>query len=355
LTVVDIAPHDGFAQINLVSSASVSRGVAVSGDFVYVAEGTGGIRIVEAASPLPPPLIDRWRPAGAGSVIHVDAADSVVYGIASGVGLFIADLKNGVALEARGQTPVPFGEPAGLLVRGGFAFVPFGLNGVVVFDVSNPDVPAQHDYLSFLVGARGLDVVDDVVYFVTGGEQIGVYALGGQDPPTYARAVGAKTTAVAADSGYAFVTGEANELIVVNVENVAQPFVLGRIGIEGRGGDIVVRDRFAYVVTRRTHYGGRTGVGIYDIQWPFAPMLVRFIETFGRAERVVVSDNTIYVAKGRDGLEVIDISDPLDPEKIGAFGTDHAITDAAVTVGILFVAEGEAGVFATWAQQCPSR
>jgi hypothetical protein len=340
-------------QFNIVPTSSVSNGVAVSGNYVYVAEEVG-LRIVENNNPSPPPAIDRLMPTGLGSVLYVDAADSMVYGIARGISLFIADLQYGAVLGDRGQAPFPFGEPTGLVVKNGFAYVSTWSEGILVYDVRDPDSPVQYDYLPFASFIRGLDVLDGVIYFATGGERIGVYDLDGQFLPAYTSAVTAKTTAVAADTGYAFVTGKDSELIVVNVEDVDQPFVLGRIPIEGSGEDILIRGEYAFVVTATTDYGGKFGVSIYDIRWPFAPISVQFVETFGKAVRVAVSDNTIYVAQGVDGLEVIDISDPLNPEKIGAFGTDYEITDLAVDNGILFVSEGDAGVFAAWTQACTS-
>jgi hypothetical protein len=340
-------------QLNIVS-ATRANGVAVEGGYVYIAETSGGVRIVNAVNPLPPPVVDRIAPTGVGTVLHVEATDSLVYGIALGITLFIADLEDGAGLVERGQAPIPFGQPNALLVKDGFAYVSVGSEGIVVYDVRDPDAPGQNDYLPFADGVRGLDVHDGVVYFATGGERIGVHELGSQRPPAYASAVAAKTTAVAVEAGFAFVAGEGNELIVVNVEDVSLPFVLGRHPMEGSGEDILIQDGYAFVVTASGSYGGRPGVKIYDLQWPSFPMAVQFVETFGEAARVAVSDNTIYVAQRTDGLEVIDISDPNNPVKIGAFGTDFEITDVAVDNGFLFVSEGDGGVFATWIQQCTS-
>lgn len=340
-------------EFNIIPTSSSSKGVAVSGDYVYVAEELG-VRIVEAGNPSPPPLIDRLMPAGLGSVLYLDAADSLVYGIARGISLFVADLQYGTALGDRGQAPFPFGEPNGLVVKDGFVYVSTRTEGITVYDVRDPDVPVQYDYLPFASRISGLDVLEGVIYFATGGEQVGVYVMDGQHPAVYARAVAAKTTAVAADTGFVFVTGEGSELIVVNVKDAYQPFTLGRYPIEGSGEDVLVRGEYAYVVTGKTSYGGRNGVSIFDIRWSGIPILEQFVETFGKATRVAVSDNTIYVAQGVDGLEVIDVSDPLNPEKIGAFGTDYEITDIAVDNGFLLVSEGDAGIFAAWTQACAS-
>ena len=82
------------------------------------------------------------------------------------------------------------------------------------------------------------------------------------------------------------------------------------------------------------------------------PFLIRFIKTSGAPERIALFENTIYIAHGAGGLEVIDITNPLTAKLIGYVSTEDASYDVSAGTGILFVADGELGLYAIKTQEC---
>jgi hypothetical protein len=350
LRVVSLASPPEPKLINVVSSPQACRGVAVSGGYAYTVEADGGVRVIDVDNPLPPPVIDRVVPDGPDYSFFVDSDSTLLYGIARGRALFIAELLNGTDLEIVGRYNYLYTEPAGLLVKDGFAVVADGDAGGDVYDVTDPYSPEIIEDV-VLHPRTGMDLADSVLY-ATDGTAVLAVARTNESRFYYTAAVGAKMVDVAVYSGYAFVTSETRELIVADVSDYTQPFVLARTNIDGSGGEIIIRGGYAYVALAATIYGGQNGVAVYDLQYPFFPTLAGIVPTLGRPLQIELAGGTMYVALGEAGLEVIDISDPLSPARIGSFGTDTRITDVAAGGGYLFVAEDETGVFVTKAQSC---
>jgi hypothetical protein len=78
--------------------------------------------------------------------------------------------------------------------------------------------------------------------------------------------------------------------------------------------DIFVLEPYAYAATV-------WGLEILDISNPADPARIGEAPTIGEAMGVCVSNNYAYVADGYAGLQVIDVSDPTNPVAIGNVDT----------------------------------
>ena len=61
----------------------------------------------------------------------------------------------------------------------------------------------------------------------------------------------------------------------------------------------------------------------------------------GRPQRVAMRGKLAYVADGREGLQVVDLSTPSKPSIIGAYKTAGPARDVAVADSLVFVVVGE--------------
>lgn len=354
LRVIDLRSPPEPKQVNFVSSLRACRGVAVSGEYAYTVE-TDGVRVIDARNPKPPPVIASVLPGGTDPVVYdpsffIDCDSTLLFGIARGQALFVAEYRNGGDFDVISEHDRFYLEPADLLFKEGVVVVADRDAGGNVYDVSDPYSPLLVDDVRANPGT-GMDLADSVLYSVSGSSVLGVTRIG--ETIVYsAAAAGAEMMDVAVYGGYAFVTSGTRELIVADVSDYTNPFVLARLNIGGGGGDILVRGGHAYVALSETDRGGRNGVAVYDLQYPFFPMLVGIVPTLGRPGQIDLDGAILYAALGEAGLEVIDISDPLDPLRIGYFGTDTRITDVAAGGGCVFVAEDDTGVFVIRAQTC---
>jgi peptidoglycan/xylan/chitin deacetylase (PgdA/CDA1 family) len=94
-------------------------------------------------------------------------------------------------------------------------------------------------------------------------------------------------------------------------------------------GKLVAVGRYAYVA------GGASGLQIYDIRDPGAPVLTGVCDTPGAAADVFVIGNCAYVADGVSGLAVIDVSDPQRPALVRELALPGPAARLAVSRGRL--------------------
>ncbi len=60
-------------------------------------------------------------------------------------------------------------------------------------------------------------------------------------------------------------------------------------------------------------------------------------KTPGSALRAAISGTMVYVADGREGLQVVDFSDRSAPKIVGTYETAGTVRDVAVAGDLLFV------------------
>jgi hypothetical protein len=137
---------------------------------------------------------------------------------------------------------------------------------------------------------------------------------------------------------YAFLAGAGAGILVLDISGEPE-----QIGFFGTGSDdavqLTVKDGIAYVAT------GRGGLRIFDVSNPtsllelgsFAPPLgVRAVDVVG---------NLAYIAGAGAGVLVVDVSDLHAPKQIGFFGTGENDTiDIALRDNLLYAATGPGGL-----------
>src|SRR4051794_40345987 len=64
---------------------------------------------------------------------------------------------------------------------------------------------------------------------------------------------------------------------------------------------------------------GNSGLQVIDVSNPASPQRVGGYDTSGTAYGVTVSGNCAYVADFDSGLRVIDVSDPAHPQQVGSY------------------------------------
>ncbi len=107
----------------------------------------------------------------------------------------------------------------------------------------------------------------------------------------------------------------------------------------GRMQDIVIVDRYAYVVDEIT------GLVIVDIVNPEEPQIVGICGAPDQSNAVAVSGNYAYVADARCGLRIIDISDPAEPVEVGRLETGQSTKTVAIIGNYAYVGVYNNGIY----------
>jgi RNA polymerase sigma factor (sigma-70 family) len=106
--------------------------------------------------------------------------------------------------------------------------------------------------------------------------------------------------------------------------------------------ELAVAGNYAYLAD------GRAGLQVIDVSDPASPVRVGGIDTGSSAKDVVVSGNHAYMADFRAGLQIIDITDPAHPIRVGGSKTNTSSPDGARGVAVsgnyAYLADGAKGM-----------
>lgn len=86
------------------------------------------------------------------------------------------------------------------------------------------------------------------------------------------------------------------------------------------------------------------GLQVIDVSNPANPQRVGSYDTSGSAYGVAMNGNWIYVADGNSGLQVIDVSDPANPPRVGRYDTKGTAMSVAVSGNYAYVADDDWGL-----------
>ena len=148
--------------------------------------------------------------------------------------------------------------------------------------------------------------------------------------------IGGATQAIAVSGQFVY-AGTGRRLVLLDAGNGLQELGHSQVYsdlVEG----VAVQNNLAFVAC------GRAGVHIVDVSNPSAPVEVATITARGPAEGVAVAGATLYVANGPYGLLLYDISKPSQPVQLGSAFPTHNVLKVAVSGGVAYLAAAGAGL-----------
>lgn len=287
--------------------SSRAQGLAARGEYVFVADGPGGLRIVDRAN------IDNKNEAqrlvlaqnsGFGEKMRVDTRDATAVALPSSVPMNLD----------RTALPENLEQPIAASFR--YAYVADRQEGLIVVDVNT-----LHD------GDPENNFLERAVTYNPGNR------LGGSVDLVIA-------------GNHAYLVSETSGLHVVDISRPLAPQ-----WVAGLSGPDVVQGRTVAVQFRYAFVADGEGVKVIDITNPTQPAAVASVEGLNDAHDVFPARTYLYVAAGRQGLAIVDIENPEAPSLVEAFTAGGVIDDAtAVTTGAVnaslfaFVADGRNGL-----------
>lgn len=137
-----------------------------------------------------------------------------------------------------------------------------------------------------------------------------------------------------------FIADQEDTLRVVSIVDPSNPNQIATLYLSGidRPVNIFTAGNYAYIACRGT------GIEIVDVSSPSSPAKVGSYNTPGQAYDVYVAGTIAYVADGTRGILVLDVSDPANPDSIGSYDTDGTTQGLDLDGNYLYLAEGGRGI-----------
>ncbi len=270
------------------------------------------------------------------------------YSLALGLAVFLA-AGSGAAqipidqddlLEDAGQyTPNWFAELQDVEMVGDLAYV-FGVGGLAIFDISNPDLPFElgryepdgHPYNRYYRGAVNGDLA-------CGGAREDLLAIldvaNPRTPHLLALhgTVGYSYEGAAMQGDYIYACRHDHGLEIVDITNPLAPVTAAEVAGLVNSWDVEISGQYAFVAD------GAGGLAVVNIADPHLPVLVAGVPTSGSAVDIEVSGDVAVVCTGSAGIDVFDVSNPAAPILVGSANTSGLAITAAIAGTLVYVAD----------------
>ena len=224
----------------------------------------------------------------------------------------------------------------GVIIVDTFAYLAAGSEGFAVVNISDNYTPVSVGFDSWFT-AYDLQFSGEFVYIAASYWFI-EEDITHPDFPSYKRRCSTKGDArgIYVDGRYVYVACEEMGIMVIDLEN---PDSLARIGYcdtPSNARDVFVSNGYAYVAD------GNGGLHVLDVSEPENLFIVASCDFNGYANKVFVKDNQAYVAAGDGGLKVLDVSNPGSPYLYGECETPYA--SSVFVESIIYIADRDIGL-----------
>jgi hypothetical protein len=293
--------------------------VFIQGNRAFVADGDSGLQIIDISNPARPTLVGGCSLPG--RVIDIFLHGDYAYLINGALGLLAVDISDPTHPVYRGNTPFAW-EATDLYIDGGYAYVltyhedaPVMYGQMIILDLSDPaepeivsssqneealyDIYVQNEYafISDITGLLIYNISDPTSPFWVG-------SLLGDDLSSYC---------VIAYGEFAYLGGF-KKLQTILITDPSQPQLIAAYEIPYAIQKLCFANDHAYT-------GHLLGFGIIDMHNVEYPMIAAYKTNLGPTNiwDIELAGNYAYLAGSMGSLQIVDISDPLNPIMVGYF------------------------------------
>jgi hypothetical protein len=287
--------------VGFYNTPGIASGVAVAGNYAYVADREGGLLVIDITTPATPTVAGFYlTPEYA---CDVAVAGNYAYVADNYSGLRVIDITNPAAPAELGFCDTP-GGAVGVAVAGNYAYVADGDGGLRLINITNPVSPTESGFYDTPGYACDVAVAGNYAYVADFTYGLRVIDITNPSAPTqvgFYSTPGGYANGVAVSGNYAYAAGFISGLRVIDISNPTAPTEVGFFSGPGYAYGVVVEGDYAYVAE---YYSLR----VVNISNPAAPTEVGFYLVPGLAVGVAAAGNYAYVADANGGLGIYDCS-----------------------------------------------
>lgn len=302
-------PDGGYKIVAKLGTSGNAQDLVKRGDLLYMAQGEGGLLIVDVSDPTNPTVVNEVTEGVRGYSAKIDYHDGIVYLAAGSYGMSVVDVSNPMTPDVNGWY-VNLVKPAkNLHVLGNFLFTAVSEKGIqLVYIKKFLSLPATRGEVITEGYANGLTTSpDSSTMFVACGEMgLSVYDISDFqdgwgvfprvawcDTPGYA-----ETVVVNSSQSQAFLACGTEGLQIIDYADTANIHRLGNFVTEGYAKELIYENQKIFITT------GLRGLQIIDVANASAPTIIGVVPT-ENARGFDMDENHIYIADEVEGLVVI--------------------------------------------------
>jgi hypothetical protein len=350
LRVIDVSDPTQPTEVASLVEHSYAQGLALDGTTLYIADNPFGLRVVDVSDPLHPQKIGEVKIPGAASSVDIDGSRAFLAGSTDENNLAVIDISNPAQPVKTASIVIPESEGSvvyAVKVRDNYVYVAVGSPGLIVVDISDPAQPIKAGAFD-TPWADGLVIEGNTLYLADQTE--GLYALDISDPKNpsqtgllslelFQQDVPGQRNMVIQNGKVFFANGNQGMLVV---DASLQPTLTEKfdVPLPGADWDVLVDNNIAYVIA------DTLGLYTVDVTDPSQPNQLGFdisrISNGLRTPRgIALNGQYAYIADINNGFSVYDISNPSELKELSRVEKPQGMTDVAISGNYAYVSMHE--------------
>jgi len=308
-------PGAPFLRVGTLHLPSQNEGVAVMGNYAFVAGGQAGLHAIDFTIPSQPVLLQTLNTLKYSESIEV---------VRTFVGHQLLDIAL-VVEGTEGITSYNITDPTAVTSFNSGSTAVFG-NRIFVDQPEDPEEP----FVCYLAESwKGVRIFESIP------SQPGILAYNGVFVGTNGYAEG-----IAVRDGYAYVADDEMGLAVLDVQvlDLDAVSLTGWADSPGTALDVELSGGYAFVAD------GREGLAVFRINGGETPVRLTNLDLEGTCRAVVVRDGLAVLAAQGGGVHYVDVTDPAHPVFLGRILTSYAMDLALSSEGFVLVADRDEGL-----------
>lgn len=335
-------PAAPFLLSQLAVPATPTR-LAVQGEHVYVAQRTcaagcaGLVSVVDVGVEAAPTLLATVTTPGAALDVALQSDHAFV--VDADAGLVALDITNPLAptwVTAYAVTS----DPHSLVYAAGVVYLAAGADGLHLIDVSTPAAPSALGHYATLHTLFDVQVRAGYAYVAE--KEDGLRILDVHDPAHPVEVAGVDTPgfarALVLGDDYAYVADGVGGLRLIAIETPDAPYEVSNLSLGGYSYDVALYEDFVYVAD------SQGSLHVISVAAPEQPLLLASLPMPGGAWSVTAADGYLYVGDGGIQVHILDLSDPAQPLEVSQYETTWSVRDVQVVGATLYVADEFGGL-----------
>jgi len=309
--IVDISNN---ADPKKVSKNFVGYGVKdilVDGNYMYVANIGGGLKVIDISDRTLPHVVGVYNSISSGENMHI--VNGYAYIADGSNGLVIVDIRNKRLPVQVGYLQLILSHIYDVKVSGEFAYLVSG-TGLTIVDISKPDNLQIVGSISTNGTAKGVYIKGNYAYVADGNNGLVVIDITDKSAPSlignYIPSDSVDYADIVVDGNFAYVLNLGDGLVILNISDLNAVSRVGNVSLGGYPSQLVKNGNYIYIAT------GQNGASIIDISDKTNPILVQGNiggYRFDPTTYVEIAGNYLYVGN-MYSMRIFNITDKNDPK-----------------------------------------
>ena len=337
LQIIDISDSSNPTLAGNYNTSGQAWDLEIVGNYAYVADKSSGLKIIDISDPSNPTLTKNYHRISYAD--DVEIVGNFAYVAEGARGLQIIDISDPSNPILTGNYNTS-GQAWDVEIVGNFAYLADRYSGLQIIDISDPNNPTLTSNYDTSDYAVDVEIVGNFAYVADGRSGLKIIDISDPNNPTLTSNY--DTSGFAQDveivGNFAYVADHDGGLQIIDISDSSNPTLAGNYNISGYAQDLEIVGNFAYVADRSS------GLKIIDISDPSSPTLTGNYNTSGSAWNVEIVGNFAYVADLWSGLQIIDISDSSNLTLTGNYNTSGSAYGVEIVGNFAYVADSNGGL-----------